>query len=370
MYKPDLLNSCCPQYTIRLAVDKVEVAKDQRKVLRKFNRFACGGEAGEQGREFDLDYEVHLPENIPTEIKGKKLRYSTCKPNFEVRLMEATFTKEKYDLFRRYQIEIHHEDPEDVSASGFRRFLCSNPFPDNTKELTLEQIRKKGGAIHQGYYYNGKLIAMAVLDVLPEQCVSSVYFLWDPEYKSLDLGKVGALREIVFARDLGVPYYYLGYYIHSCVKMRYKGDYKPSELLDPQSRPGKPQWFALEKFQQKFNDTGYASLLGDEQAVPETELNDVVVDSARPSRYFTLQLPGIFTMNELRKEYNIWNAKMLIQLEDKKDSSDEDEELKLAPMTLKAVHSIYKYQAIVNMVSELAATIGPTLAREFSIVLR
>jgi hypothetical protein len=30
-------------------------------------------------------------------------------------------------------------------------------------------------------------------------------------------------------------YYYLGYYIHTCPKMKYKGDYSPSELLCPET---------------------------------------------------------------------------------------------------------------------------------------
>ena len=29
-------------------------------------------------------------------------------------------------------------------------------------------------------------------------------------------------------------YYYMGFYIHSCHKMRYKADYQPSDLLCPE----------------------------------------------------------------------------------------------------------------------------------------
>ncbi|KAH6562905.1 hypothetical protein BASA62_008853 [Batrachochytrium salamandrivorans] len=32
----------------------------------------------------------------------------------------------------------------------------------------------------------------------------------------------------------GLDYYYMGYYIHSCVKMRYKASYKPSEIMCPE----------------------------------------------------------------------------------------------------------------------------------------
>ena len=404
LYKPDVLNSCCPQYTIRLAVDKVKVTKEQRKILRKFNRFACGGEVGEQGREFQLDYEVHLTEEhraLPKEVKQNKskprLKYSTCQVNFKVKILPATFTEEKFELYRKYQITIHGDLPGEVTPDGFKNFLCSNPFPktfkSTTDELTIEQVRKVGGAIHQGYYYNDKLIALAVLDVLPQQCLSSVYFIWDPEYKYLDLGKVGALREIVLARDLGVDYYYLGYYIHSCSKMSYKGEYKPSDLLDPQSCPGKPEWFPLEDFQRELdkesNKTDYVSLLGQsgkqQMAVPETEMKKIVVDSKNPSRYFALQLPGILTMEELVKSgYDIWGAEMLISFyNDKSDDSDDDvsdddsdnfensgSKSIVISRTLKEIYEVYQNELIVNMVTELAATLGPSLAETFKIQLR
>jgi arginine-tRNA-protein transferase len=48
------------------------------------------------------------------------------------------------------------------------------------------------------------------------------------------MGKFAILKEIEYARDvLRLPYYYLGYYIESCPKMRYKVEYRPSELLCP-----------------------------------------------------------------------------------------------------------------------------------------
>ena len=48
------------------------------------------------------------------------------------------------------------------------------------------------------------------------------------------------IREIAFTRELSqhcpvLCWYYLGFYIHTCPKMRYKGQYKPSWLLCPES---------------------------------------------------------------------------------------------------------------------------------------
>jgi len=80
---------------------------------------------------------------------------------------------------------------------------------------------------------------MGVIDILPS-CVSSVYFMWEKEYEKFSLGKLSALREISLVKefhDAGVPqlkHLYMGYYIYSCQKMRYKGEYSPSYLADPE----------------------------------------------------------------------------------------------------------------------------------------
>ena len=81
---------------------------------------------------------------------------------------------------------------------------------------------------------DGRLVAVGVVDVLP-RCLSSKYFFWEPSFAWASLGKLGALREIEWVRDASrtcasLRYYYLGYYIHACPKMRYKAEYRPSEL--------------------------------------------------------------------------------------------------------------------------------------------
>lgn len=65
-----------------------------------------------------------------------------------------------------------------------------------------------------------------------------MYVFYDPDMPRLQLGRYTALREIqwvqaVHARLPRLRYYYMGYYVHSCQKMRYKADYRPSELLCP-----------------------------------------------------------------------------------------------------------------------------------------
>lgn len=79
---------------------------------------------------------------------------------------------------------------------------------------------------------------MGVVDLLP-RCLSSVYLFWEPDLGPLSLGKLTSLREIEFVRAAAAAarpslrYYYLGFYIHDCHRMRYKADFGPSQLLCP-----------------------------------------------------------------------------------------------------------------------------------------
>lgn len=144
----------------------------------------------------------------------------------KVTLEPDKFSEEKYDLFENYQRHVHHENSDDISRSGFNRFLCGSPLARR-----IDTDGKKLGSFHQCYRLDGRLIAMAVLDLLPHS-VSAVYFLYHNNFEKWSFGKLSAMREAAFALEEGYKYYYMGYYIQSCKKMRYKADYKPQTVLD------------------------------------------------------------------------------------------------------------------------------------------
>ncbi|CAG8657820.1 7243_t:CDS:2, partial [Paraglomus occultum] len=218
-----------------LDATKFSASKSQRKVIGKFNRFIqgtwvpSGADDGsevvnnrtqskskkEAQKAFDLSESIHISEE-----------HEGWKHQFKVVMEPSSVTDEKFNLFKKYQTIIHQEPPSKVSARGYERFLVESPLKAN-----------------------GTLIAVAVLDILP-RFVSSVYFMYDPEYSFLGLGKYSALREIALANELRedgrdeLKYYYMGYYIHSCPKMRYKGQYRPSYLCDPITK----EWHPFEKW--------------------------------------------------------------------------------------------------------------------------
>ncbi|XP_043712035.1 arginyl-tRNA--protein transferase 2-like [Telopea speciosissima] len=155
----------------------------------------------------------------------------------EIKMKKSSFDPEEYDLYRRYQIKVHKDSPDQVTESSYRRFLVDTPliFVPPSGDGTVPPCGF--GSFHQQYVIDGRLVAVGVVDILP-RCLSSKYLFWDPDLAFLSLGKYSALQEIGWVKENQVhcpslQYYYLGYYIHSCSKMRYKAGYRPAELLCP-----------------------------------------------------------------------------------------------------------------------------------------
>lgn len=81
------------------------------------------------------------------------------------------------------------------------------------------------------YTLNEKLVAVGFLDI-GHRGLSSVYFIFDPDFSKRSLGIFGALYEINYARELSIPFYYLGYFVPSNSSMAYKNQFKPYEIFN------------------------------------------------------------------------------------------------------------------------------------------
>ena len=125
-------------------------------------------------------------------------------------------TKEKFDLYLRYQRERHNPDRAE-DASGFNDFLYCSAV--DSVEFAYRDAR-------------GKLIGVGIGDVCA-QSLSSVYFYFDPLESRRSLGIFSAMWEIAFAARANIPHYYLGYWVQDCAAMEYKSNFRPFELLGP-----------------------------------------------------------------------------------------------------------------------------------------
>ncbi len=148
-------------------------------------------------------------------IFHKKSQRRTWRKNDDVRVEHhpAEFNLQDFELYQRYQKDWHNvESP--ISEIEYYEFLIESP-------VTTEILR---------YYSAGKLIGVGWIDRLAE-LVSSVYFVFDPEYVSRRLGVFSLLYEIEYTRFLDIRWLYLGYWVENSPKMNYKADFQPAQIL-------------------------------------------------------------------------------------------------------------------------------------------
>lgn len=135
--------------------------------------------------------------------------------DLQVQLKPLVYDEAHYRLYRRYQAARHagggmdHDDREQ-----YRSFLLQSQVDSALVEYRLD----------------GEVVMVALVDRLLDG-LSAVYTFFEPDLEKRGLGVFGVLEEIRLARELGLPYLYLGYWIADCRKMAYKRAYHPLEML-------------------------------------------------------------------------------------------------------------------------------------------
>lgn len=141
------------------------------------------------------------------------------------RRLQATPTSEQYSLFRAY-IDARHGDGgmADMTVLDYAMMV-----EDSIIDTFVTEYRLKP---RQGAKSGEKqpLMAMALCDRLSDG-ISMVYSFYEPEAEKRGLGNFMILDHIAYAKRLGVPYLYLGYWIDRSPKMSYKRRFQPQEQL-------------------------------------------------------------------------------------------------------------------------------------------
>lgn len=130
-------------------------------------------------------------------------------------------TEDQFALFRRY-LDARHADGgmADMDVFEFAAMIEETPIKSRVIEYTRPPRGKEVGR---------PLIAVSLTDVFDDG-LSMVYSFYDPEFTAMSLGTYAILDHVAIAREAGLPYVYLGYWVPGSRKMGYKAGFSGLEI--------------------------------------------------------------------------------------------------------------------------------------------
>jgi arginyl-tRNA--protein-N-Asp/Glu arginylyltransferase len=131
-------------------------------------------------------------------------------------------TEDQFALFRRY-LDARHADGgmADMDVFEFAAMIEETPIKSRVIEYTRPAVGPKEKL--------RPLAAVSLTDVFDDG-LSMVYSFYDPDLSDLSLGTFAILDHIEIAREAGLPYVYLGYWVPGSRKMGYKAGFSALEI--------------------------------------------------------------------------------------------------------------------------------------------
>ncbi|NBZ87479.1 arginyltransferase [Stagnihabitans tardus] len=130
-------------------------------------------------------------------------------------------TEDQFALFRRY-LDARHADGgmADMDVFEFAAMVEETPIKSRVIEYTRPSRPGERGR---------PLAAVSLTDVFDDG-LSMVYSFYDPDLADLSLGTFAILDHIEIAREAGLPFVYLGYWVPGSRKMGYKAKFSALEI--------------------------------------------------------------------------------------------------------------------------------------------
>ncbi len=130
-------------------------------------------------------------------------------------------TEDQFALFRRY-LDVRHADGgmADMDVFEFAAMIEETPIKSRVIEYTRPAGPDESGR---------PLACVSLTDVLDDG-LSMVYSFYDPALIALSLGTFAILDHVEIAREAGLPYVYLGYWVPGSRKMGYKAGFSALEI--------------------------------------------------------------------------------------------------------------------------------------------
>ncbi len=164
---------------------------------------------------------VVTPEFVPNVTQRKLLRRHA---DLEVVACRAWATDEQFQLLRRY-LALRHPSGgmANMDEDDYADMIEHSPVNSLIVEYREPTINGR----------RGKLVGACLTDRQADG-LSMIYSFFDPEHVSRPaLGNFIIMDHIMRARDAGLAYVYLGYWVKGSSRMEYKTRYRPLEILAP-----------------------------------------------------------------------------------------------------------------------------------------
>ncbi|MDP4031503.1 MAG: arginyltransferase [Pseudorhodobacter sp.] len=130
-------------------------------------------------------------------------------------------TADQYALFRRYLDQRHADGGmADMDIFEFAAMIEETPI----RSRVIEYSRSTGAGEQ-----DRPLVAVCLTDVFDDG-LSMVYSFYDPDLTNQSLGTYLILDHIAIAREAGLPFVYLGYWVPGSRKMGYKAGFSALEI--------------------------------------------------------------------------------------------------------------------------------------------
>ena len=148
--------------------------------------------------------------------RSQKRAWKKVSNDISVKPRTDEFNEQHFDLYQRYTRSRHHDsDMAESSISQYMDFLTSSWSDTIFLEIWLKN----------------ELLAVAVTDRQPNS-LSALYTFFEPDKMNYSPGVVAILSQIELAREYGLDWLYLGYWIEPCPKMSYKTRYRPIQVME------------------------------------------------------------------------------------------------------------------------------------------
>ncbi len=157
------------------------------------------------------------------DFKPSKSQRRAAKKNADLQRKATSpwASDEQYDLFRRYLNDRHSDGGmADMDDFEFAAMIEETPIRSRVIEYSSDG---------SGGHPRGQLSACCLTDVLDDG-LSMVYSFYEPERVKNSVGTYVILDHIEIARDAGLPYVYLGYWVPGSPKMSYKARFSGLEI--------------------------------------------------------------------------------------------------------------------------------------------